>query len=321
MAEPAVSEIAPPSRPVKPKVVYVMGAGHSGSTILGVTLGNCDDIFYAGELAEWTLRAGVPKLGGSERTRFWKTVGQRVADATELFGGETQRVLERSSAVFRIDKWFARRRLRGRYRRVAGDLFAEIARVAGATHVVDSSHFPLRARQLQHVPGIDLYLLFLVRNPQGVVASRLGHINRHAASERGLQAARKNLDLWLTQLMSVLVFLKHPRERRLFLRHEDFLAEPEGVLRHVLAWMRSSASTPDLTTLRTGLPIDGNRLLWSETVALESKPAVTAGGSRLARLLHLPWTAVLSRLEPAAVATAGAEGPVSPDRVSTPAPS
>jgi sulfotransferase family protein len=315
-AESAASEFPLPSRLEKPKVVYVMGAGHSGSTILGVTLGNCGDVFYAGELAEWTLRSGVPKLGGSERTRFWSTVSESV-DAAGLFGGDAQRCLERSSVVFRVDRWWARRQLRRRYRRVAEELFCAIAREAGATHIVDSSHFPLRARELQSVQGIELYLVFLVRNPQSVVASRLGHVNRHAVAERGLHTVRKNVDLWLTQLLSVLVFLAHPRERRLFLRHEDFVAEPEGMLRDLLAWLGSSGPVPDLTTLQTGIPIDGNRLLWSDSVALERKPALPVRGSRLTRLLHLPWAAVLSRLQPAA----GTSASTSHARVSTPTPS
>ena len=37
--------------------------------------------------------------------------------------------------------------------------------------IVDSSHFPRRARELQALNGIDLYILFLVRDPHSVVAS------------------------------------------------------------------------------------------------------------------------------------------------------
>ena len=38
---------------VRPRVIYIMGAGRSGSTILGVSLGNCADLVYAGELDKW----------------------------------------------------------------------------------------------------------------------------------------------------------------------------------------------------------------------------------------------------------------------------
>ena len=49
------------------KLAYVMGAGHSGSTILGITLGNCEDFFYAGELEEWLMTSERPRWGASDR--------------------------------------------------------------------------------------------------------------------------------------------------------------------------------------------------------------------------------------------------------------
>ena len=44
-------------------MIYVMGAGHSGSTILGVALGNCAETLYAGEVEEW-LQASRVSHGG-----------------------------------------------------------------------------------------------------------------------------------------------------------------------------------------------------------------------------------------------------------------
>ena len=209
--------------PGRPKVLYVMGAGRSGSTILGVALGNCGNVFFAGELDRWLARSGVPR-DGPERTRFWSVVREGVDDAAELFGGKTTS-LERSSALLDIRKWPARRRLRQRYRRVSEDLYLAIRRVTGMTDIVDSSHYPLRAREAaEALQGIDLYLLFLVRDPQGVVAS----LGRDDVPERRFGVPRANAYLWLTYVLSVFVFLRHPRDRRLFVRHEDFVADPGG---------------------------------------------------------------------------------------------
>ena len=67
----------PPPSPARLKVIYVMGAGRSGSTILGVTLGNCERFFFAGELDKWLARSGVPQLEDAERIRFWSAVRGR----------------------------------------------------------------------------------------------------------------------------------------------------------------------------------------------------------------------------------------------------
>lgn len=300
-SSPSTPESVPAADGVRPKVIYVMGSGRSGSTILGVALGNCEGVFYAGELDNWLMRSGVPSLGGLERTRFWSAVREQMEDAADLFGNESQRHLERSFALFRIYKRSARRRLRPRYRRVTEDLYRAIARVAEVTHIVDTSHFPLRARELQALDGIDLYLVFLVRDPQSVVTSFNLHVNRNDVAERRLRMLSTNANLWLTHLLSVLVFLRHRRDRRMLLRHEDFLADPEGMLRHILDRVDSSAALPDLGSLRTGFPMHGNRLIGSDVVALKSQTVVPpAQGSRMTRLLQLPWGAVFSRLRPAA---------------------
>ncbi|HYM46654.1 MAG TPA: hypothetical protein VES65_10925 [Solirubrobacteraceae bacterium] len=280
-----------------------MGAGRSGSTILGVTLGNCANIFYAGELDKWLLmsgvsmheRAGVSTNGGWDGPpELWSLVREDVAAPADLFGREARRCIEHSSALFRLDKWRARRRLRGRYRRVTEDLYRAIARRAGASCIVDSSHFPLRARQLQSLGGIELYLLFLVRDPRSVVASW----DRPGLPEPRFSMLATNAYLWLTHLLSVFVFLSHPRERRLFIRYEDFIANPEVILRDILDRTGSSAAIPDLTSLSTGAPYHGNRLIFSDVVSLEREGAIASRSSWITTLLQLPWAIVLPFLRP-----------------------
>ncbi|HEV3322971.1 MAG TPA: sulfotransferase [Solirubrobacteraceae bacterium] len=305
MKDQPTSAAAPGATTARPKVVYVMGSGRSGSTILGVALGNCEDVFCAGELDNWLVRSGTPVLGGLERTRFWSTVRDDVPGGRELFGNSAQRDLERSFAPFRIHRLRARRRLRERYRPVTEDLYRAIARAAGVTHVVDTSHFPLRARELQALPGIDLYLIFLVRDPRSVVDSFNLYLNRNDVAERRLRVLSTNANLWLTHLLSALVFLRQPRQRRMLLRHEELLADPEGMLRQVLDRVECAAALPDLTSLSTGFPLNGNRLLSAEVVSLKSQAPVAArGGSRMTALLQLPWTAVFSRLGPVVSAPA-----------------
>jgi hypothetical protein len=284
----------------RPKVIFVMGSGHSGSTILSVTLGNCTGCFYAGELQNFLSSAGTPTLGGVARSRFWGIVRDAVPDAEELFGYESHRLIERSMAVLRLRSSSARRRLRPRYRKVAQELFQAIADTAGVTHVIDSSHFPLRARELQEVTGVELYLIFLVRDPQRVVPSINRLINRNDVLERLVAIFRRNADLWLTHLLSVWVFTRQPRERRIFVRYEDFIAAPEEIVAQILRCVDSPADVPDLQNLSTGLPLHANRLIGAETVALRGESEADRPHSRVTEILQRPWAPVLARMSPAA---------------------
>jgi len=283
-------------------VVYVMGAGHSGSTILGVALGNFPGFFYAGEVEEWLAASARPARGGSQRNAFWTAVREEMqrTPADDVFGTEVNRLIERSSALLRVDRWAARRRLLARYRTVAENLFRAIARTAGATHVVDTSHFPLRARQLHKSPGIELYLVLLVRDAQDVIASNLRPISRRDVAGRRLLSLSTNAGLWLTHLLSIFVFTIHPRDRRVFVRYEDFAADPRGVLRAIIDCIEPSLAVPDVNALRTGEPFQGNSLIDAQTIAVRQSTSPSKRRSWLTALWQAPWDPVLSRLRPAA---------------------
>ena len=291
------------SEPVK--VVYVMGAGHSGSTILGITLGNCDGFFYAGELEEWLLTSERPRWGARDRQDFWSAVKQRVSGAEEIFGGAANRCIERSSASFRVDLWPARRRMRPAYRRVAAQLARAVADVAEAQYVIDSSHFPLRARELRAMPEIELYLVFLVRDPRDVVASNTRELSPHELAETRWRRLTMNANLWLTQLLALRTFAGHREDRRIFVRHEDFLDDPAGVTRQILAMLGSSAELPDLQALSVGAPLQGNPLIRSDTVAVRSSARRRPHGDPFTAIAQSIWRPLLARLRPAASAAGG----------------
>jgi hypothetical protein len=294
---------------VRPKVLYVMGAGRSGTTILGVALGNCAGYFFAGELNKWLPRSGAPSYDGVGRASFWASVRQSVDVDEELLGGGTS-CLERSSVLFDVRTWPRRRRLRGRYRKASEDVYRAVARLAGATHVIDTSHYPLRARELQRLGGVDFYLLYVARSPQGVLSS----MRREDVPERSFNTGATNAYLWLTHLLSVLVFLRQPRARRLFVTHEDFLADPESVIGEILTWSGSSASLPDLSALQTGLPLHGNRVVAADVISLERKTTAPRRISVLTSVIQFPWRVIHSRLRPAAHPTSQRGGEAIPVR-------
>ncbi|MEA2335013.1 MAG: hypothetical protein QOG40_1503 [Solirubrobacteraceae bacterium] len=283
-----------------------MGAGHSGSTILGVALGNCEGFFYAGELEEWLITGDTPRWALRESQQFWSAVRERVSGGDLLFGSAANRCIERSSAVLRVDLWLERRRLRRRYGEVAERLIDAVAELADARQVVDTSHFPLRARELRTLSGIDLVLVYLVRDPQEVVASNVRELSLHEVAERRWRTLVMNANLCLTQLVSLVVFLTHPRNRRIFVRHEDFLLDPEGVIRQILQTADARVEVPDLARLSVGSPLQGGRLIRAQEVAVrrsraDARPAPPS--SLMTRLVQAPWQPLLGLLRP--VATPG----------------
>jgi sulfotransferase family protein len=291
MAPPAT--ITAREVPSRPKVVYIMGAGRSGSTILGVSLGNCADLVYAGELDKWPARSGRPEAPGAEQERFWGAVRSRL-DGTGEGLGPGARSIDRSSALFRLRDLRRRRRARPSYRRNAAALYRAVAVTAGVGRIVDTSHYPLRARELQALSDIDLYLVLLVRDPHGVVAS----FGRRDVPEPTFGVLKTNAYLWLTHLLSLWVFLHHSRERRMLVRYEDFVACPQETVARILALVGSNSALPDFSSLKVGVPFVGNRLVrGDETLAIRGQPGPRPRRSPVTSLLQLPWSPTFSLLE------------------------
>ena len=178
---------------------------------------------------------------------------------------------------------------------------------------MDSSHYPLRARELQHLRGIELYLVYLVRDPHSVVAS----LSRKDVPERSFGTLASNAYLSLTHLFALPVFLRHPRTRRMFVRHEDLLADPQGVLGDLLAGIDSPARPPDVGALRTGLPLHGNRLVGDEWIAIGGDERKPGKRSPLTTLLQSPWSVVFPLLRPAA-GRSSSRGRTPPDAGASP---
>jgi hypothetical protein len=281
---------------VRPKVIYIMGAGRSGSTILGVSLGNCEDLVYAGELDKWLPRAGRPPRCDERQARFWAAVRERLDGASQALGAEA-RALDRSSSLFRLRDLRRRRRVRARYRELAGALYRAVGLTAGVERIVDTSHYPLRARELQALADIELYLVLLIRDPHGVVAS----FSRRDVPEPTFGVLKTNAYLWLTHILSVWVFLHQPRERRILVRYEDFAASPQETVARILKLVASQSPLPDFSSLEAGVPFVGNRLVRAdETIAVRAGPGSPARSSLATTLLQLPWKAVFSLLHTAA---------------------
>jgi hypothetical protein len=294
-------EGAPAARE-RPKVLYVMGAGRSGSTVFGIALGNCPNVFYAGELDAWLARDGVPQIEDDpERQAFWAGVREETERGTDalpgLYGITAQRAIERSLAVLRPQLWRTRRRLLPAYRAVAGALYGAVARQSGAPFIVDTSHYPLRARALQPVDTVELYLLYLRRDPRSVAAS----FRRTDVAQYSKSTLTTNVYLWLTSLLSVLVYCRQPSNRRMTVRYEDFVARPDAVVRDVLELAGASPDRlPDFSSLAAGLPFQGNRVMRRATVSLDGGLARALPRWTVTRLLQAPLAAVHALLRPVA---------------------
>jgi hypothetical protein len=246
--------------------------------------------FWSRVRREWVERTdpdsieSYPKLRGNfERTRSASLVQQYRRLLYEK---------RRRSASFRS------------YARLTRAFFESIRTVSGKPVIVDSSKSPVRAFALGMMPGIDLYIVHLVRDGRGVITSRRKVLKKNLRA--GIMWDHEGSPMWKTVVRWIVLNLAAEwvcaqlgSKRTMRLRYEDFVADPKGALERI-----GSLIELDLTEISeaasSGKPmqaehnVGGNRTKKSMIITLrpelaeEWKSALSATEQRLS-WLFMGW--------------------------------
>ncbi|BBL79329.1 sulfotransferase [Rubrobacter xylanophilus] len=254
-------------------VLYVIGNGRSGSTLLDIVLGNHPLVESTGERVHLTRtgwisrrattaaderkrrlplcscggRLDVPSAGEDEVCPFWKEVRKewvRRAGSEDIEGYPgLQEAFERHRRWPRLLRERHRPSPEFRsYARLTLALFEAIRDVSGKPVVVDSSKSPPCAFPLALVPGLDLRAVHLVRDVRGVISSRSKALKKDIRA--GIEWDHEPHPVWRSAWWSSLRWSAINLEsemvcrwlgpgRWIRLRYEDFLEDPEGSLRRI----------------------------------------------------------------------------------------
>ena len=158
---------------MRKKIIYVIGSGRSGTTLLDILLGNQDGVFSGGELTRYALRHGVPTGFDDkpQRTAFWRSFTEDFAADLDF---EYTESLINDFEYYNLKGWPANRKRQDEYRRFWRSFFDTLFARIDDRVVVDSSKYPKRALQLSRaLSGSDYELcyIYIKRDPIGVVKS------------------------------------------------------------------------------------------------------------------------------------------------------
>lgn len=235
----------------KVKVLYIAGFGRSGSTILGNILGGIEGFFHSGELNFiWEHGVIEDRLCGCGapfgECEIWNSVMERAfggmgeVDAREMVrlqdsGSRTRHVplmlTSRGRRVLasRLEKYTAR----------LGRLYRAIGESTSSRVVVDSSKFPSYGYLLGMTPGIELYVVHLIRDPRAAAYSWLKE-PRPDADERSYMnrvGTVKSSLLWDAWNASAEALWSGTPARYTRLRYEDFVTEPRRAIEEILGML------------------------------------------------------------------------------------
>jgi hypothetical protein len=157
--------------------------------------------------------------------------------------------------------------------------FESIGAVSGKPIIVDSSTVPVQAFALGMIPGVDLYLVHLVRDARGVLASHKKPFKRYTPA--GFVWDHKGHPIWKTvvrwtarNLEAELVCTQLGPKRTMRLRYEDFVADPKTALERIGSLIELDlTSVADAVSsgkpMHAGHNIGGNTTKESGTITLQ----------------------------------------------------
>lgn len=265
------------------KVLYIVGVGRSGSTLLERVLGGVPGFVNVGELVALFSRVALQdqRCGCGEPfsgCAFWRAVGMHgfrdwdeelVRHLAEL---QPQVVRQRFVPYLlapRTAPVTFQRRL-GEYVEAYRDLYRALERVSGATVLVDASKSAAQLFALRHIRGLDFRVLNLVRDSRGVAHSwaksdiKMPQIRDREALMRTYAPHRLAM-LWSAlQAESTALRVMAPHGARV--RYEDLVADPRCTLHRALT--------------ATGLPVQDGWLDHVDDSSVTLGPSHGVAGSR-----------------------------------------
>jgi hypothetical protein len=273
------------------KVLYVVGLGRSGSTILSNSLGQIGGYFSAGELNFiWRHNVMENRLCGCGRPFRECPVWTKVME--EAFGGmdgvdprEMMRLQSLGTRTRHIPLMLTARgdralkerleKLLISYRR----LYGALGSVTGSRVIVDSSKEPAHGYAMSLVPDLDFYVLHLIRDPRAAAYSWLKKKPQPDSEEREFMHRKSPAEsaiLWDTWNASAQTLWRRTPEKYLRLRYEDFVTDPRRSFDPILRLLGEESAEPPLASdrevkLGVSHTVSGNPNRF-ETGAVELRP-------------------------------------------------
>jgi Sulfotransferase family len=228
------------------KIIFIASLGHSGSTLLDLMLNAHPQLVSVGELKQLSRYARFIPPPRKHRCTcmteslwdcpFWS----RVSALTEKACGRT--IGELNVETYKDPESFHSDNV---------ELFNAISAVAGKEYIVDSSKDPSRLRLLMDNPALEVFPIFLLRDPKGQICSSL---------RKGQNMVRAIADY---AIINRRIYSSIKDRPHAVVRYEDLVRNPESTL----------------STLMEAIGLDFNlvQLRWAE------KERHNVGGNRMRR--------------------------------------
>ncbi len=288
----------------KPNVIFIVGYGRSGSTILDRLLGSIEGFQSAGEL-KYIWRRGLEQnqlCGCGEKfsdCSFWSNVIETLFCGTTEYSLDRLKLISQSAYnwhhllnIYQFDNPAeGYQQSQKDFIELWNDLYQAIKVSSGASYIIDSSKDPLHAFLLSTSTQIKSFIVHLVRDSRAAAFSRYRkkerpeiHWNQQTMPVR---SPFHSIRRWNKQNQNI-EFLKTKVPNYFFLRYEDLATNPSKVLSKLLKEM-AIVPIPNLKF------INGNRVNLKTSHTVSGNPMRFQSGETLIQI-DQEWRSTMNPL-------------------------
>lgn len=270
-------------------ILYIVSPPYSGSTLLTMLLATHPGIGTIGERGHFYRKMVARPLIGSpacscgqhfDACEFWQAVKGQVQQQIDptiyqlpfsgfrlTHGpGWVNRIIEKICFQAALDGRLPPFPIRKRYQAVQqanAVLIQAVLAQSGTTLFLDASKAVKHAVQLNAIPGFKVYVLHLVRDGRGQVASILKH-----RPEWNVNLAAREWVRQVQQQESILERAGMPVQR---LRYEDLCADPAAIIADALTFAGLDPALATLAFRERPLHIMGNLMRLEDTAEIQDR--------------------------------------------------
>ena len=253
------------------KLLYLLGAGRSGTTALSLLLGSSNCMRAVGELhhiSQYAIPGARCSCGQLiSECAHWRNVTS--ADWWEKFSHRKYKIESASLELHRsIWRYFGYHNWRTDYKYYYNLNTRLFCVFKDFDFVIDSAKYICRALALKNVENLSVYYIHMVRDPRGVVHS----FSKDVQSPRSFLSAC--FYYVLINATAILVKTTLLRGRVLTIRYEDLFLEPNLTLERIGIFLKKDLEEikPIIlgqVPIKNSHTISGNRLVKSKNIFLE----------------------------------------------------
>ena len=260
---------------MRTKVVYILGLGRSGTTLLDIVLGNMENAISCGELNRYPYEEGKPYqypekhpaqklwMGIKEEfdARYPETDWKRMVELHRQFEFHGQFILN-YLGLYSKEKFVE-------YLDFVERVYELIAEKTGQKVLIDSSKYSSRALSIGRSEKIDVAYLYIKRRPSSVVAS----FGKKDVEQNSKSWFGANLYYFMASKLCHLAFWRlKGKHLAISVRYEDLMNDPKKYFS--LIGEKLSVDTAQIVgKLNSSSPFLGGTIYYGNRVRLQ--PQVT----------------------------------------------